>query len=98
MEMLYGITLQKINMADWLKEQHPIETEGKLIKSSVTNAKISSSNISWTGYGEIGWYSLIGKIGLKDANIRLEKDSLTAATISIDMTSITHENKNLENP
>ena len=52
--MLYGITLQKINMADWLKEQHPIETEGKLINSSVTNAKISSSNISWTGYGEIG--------------------------------------------
>ena len=52
--MLYGITLQKINMADWLKEQHPIETEGKLINYSVTNAKISSSNISWTGYGEIG--------------------------------------------
>ena len=37
--MLYGITLQMINMADWLKEQHPIETEGKLINSSVTNAK-----------------------------------------------------------
>ena len=34
---------------------------------------------------------------MKDANIQLEKDSLTAATISIDITSITHEDKNLEN-
>ena len=73
-----------------------IETEGKLINSYSSSAKILSSNISWTGYGEIGGYSLTGKINMKEANIQTQGDSLLSATIAINMATISHEDKNLE--
>lgn len=79
-----------------VKGTAPIETEGKFINSSTASAKIASSNISWTGYGEIGGYSLTGKINMKDANIQTKGDSLISATISINMATISHEDKNLE--
>ena len=79
-----------------VKGTAPIETEGKLINPSTANAKILSSNISWTGYGEIGGYSLTGKIDIKDANIQTKGDSLISAIISINMATISHEDKNLE--
>jgi polyisoprenoid-binding protein YceI len=60
------------------------------------NAIIESEAISWTGYGEIGGYSLTGKIQLKDASIQLESDSIKKAIIVLDMLSISHENKDLE--
>ncbi len=60
------------------------------------NAIIESESISWTGYGEIGGYSLTGKIQLKDASIQLESDSIKKAIIVLDMLSISHDNKDLE--
>lgn len=79
-----------------VKGTAPIETEGKLINPLTDNAKIVSSNISWTGYGEIGGYSLTGKIDMKEANIQTKGDSLISAIISINMATISHEDKNLE--
>ena len=79
-----------------VKGTAPIETEGKLINSSTTSAKIVSSTISWTGYGEIGGYSLTGNIDMKDANIQTKGDSLKSATIYINMATISHDNKDLE--
>lgn len=79
-----------------VKGTAPIETEGRLINASSRRATIVTSEILWTGYGEIGGYSLTGKIKLKDANIEVDGDSLKAATILIDMASINHDDKNLE--
>lgn len=79
-----------------VKGMAPIETEGRLINSFNRNAEILSANISWTGYGEIGGYSLTGKINLKEATIEVDGDSLKRATITIDMSSINHDDKNLE--
>ncbi len=79
-----------------VKGTAPIETEGKMINSTTKNASIIQANISWTGYGELGGYSLTGNIKLKNYDIKLQGDSLKSATITIDMTSITHENKDLE--
>lgn len=79
-----------------VKGTAPIETEGKLIASTEKAVSILSSDISWTGYGEIGNYSLTGSIKLKNANISTSSDSLKTASVVFDMTTITHEEKNLE--
>jgi polyisoprenoid-binding protein YceI len=79
-----------------VKGTAPIETEGKLINSTVKTVSVLQSNISWTGYGEIGNYSLTGSIKLKNATINTSSDSLKNAAVVFDMTSITHEEKNLE--
>ncbi|MCY7293435.1 MAG: YceI family protein [Ferruginibacter sp.] len=80
-----------------VKGTAPIETEGKLINSTTKNASVIKSNISWTGYGEIGGYSLTGNIKLKNYDIQMQGDTLKSAAITIDMTYISHEDKNVEN-
>ncbi len=79
-----------------IKGTAPIETEGKLINSTTKNAFVVKSTISWTGYGEVGGYSLTGNIKLKNYDIQLQGDTLKTAAITIDMASISHENKDLE--
>jgi polyisoprenoid-binding protein YceI len=79
-----------------VKGTAPIETEGKLIDSTVKAVSILNSTISWTGYGEIGNYSLTGSIKLKNANISTSSDSLKTASVVFDMTTITHDEKTLE--
>lgn len=79
-----------------VKGMAPIETEGKLITGTAKAVSILSSDISWTGYGEIGNYSLTGSIKLKNANISTNSDSLKTAAVVFDMTTISHEEKNLE--
>ncbi len=78
-----------------VKGMAPIETEGKLVNSTVKTIKISRSDISWTGYGEIGNYSLTGNIKLKNAELSSSGDTLTKALVMFDMNSITHEEQNL---
>lgn len=78
-----------------VKGTAPIETEGRLINATSRSASIVSSEILWTGYGEVGGYSLTGKIKRKDAHIEVDGDSLKSAEISIDMSSISHDDKNL---
>jgi polyisoprenoid-binding protein YceI len=79
-----------------VKGMAPIETEGQLINSSTKAANIIGSDIFWTGYGEVGGYSLTGSIKLKNANINTSNDSLKNALVVFDMASITHKEKNLE--
>ena len=79
-----------------VKGTAPIETEGKLANATTKMATVTASNISWTGYGEIGGYSLTGTIKLKNADIQMQGDSLQTAAITIDMASISHENKDLQ--
>ncbi len=73
-----------------------IETEGKLINSTVREATVTQSSIVWTGYGEIGNYSLTGNIKLKDAEIGMDANNVVSALINMDMSSISHDQKQLE--
>ncbi len=79
-----------------VKGTAPIETEGKLVNATTKNAIVIKSNISWTGYGELGGYSLMGTIKSKNYDVQMQGDTLKSATFTIDMQSITHENKDLE--
>ncbi|MBC7534453.1 MAG: YceI family protein [Ferruginibacter sp.] len=79
-----------------LKGTAPIETEGKLVNSTVKTAAVAKASIAWTGYGEIGNYSLTGNIKLKGAEVSMEAGRIIQATIIIDMKSITHDQKQLE--
>jgi polyisoprenoid-binding protein YceI len=73
----------------------PIETEGKLLQNETVKSEITKSKFLWTGYGEIGDYSLSGEIRLKKADIKFIGDTLKKVSIEIDMTSISHEQQDL---
>ena len=79
-----------------VKGMAPIETEGKLVNSTVHSSTVVSSDINWTGYGEVGGYSLTGNIKLKRAEITASGDTLQNATIIFDMPSLSHKDKTLE--
>ncbi len=82
---------------DLLKDNANAKAEPKFKVPATKNAIIESEAITWTGYGEIGGYSLTGKIKIKDASIELESDSIKKALILLDMLSLSHDNKDLEN-
>jgi polyisoprenoid-binding protein YceI len=73
----------------------PIETEGKLIDAANHKNNILKCDMIWTGYGEIGNYSLTGKVKLKEGSIEFSNDTLKTAHIIIDLNTITHEANNL---
>ncbi len=85
-----------------------IETEDKLISaenSLNTNQKSYQVNndlskINWTGYGEIGDYSLTGDIKLKKGNLQLNEKTNDKTNFNgifvFDMNTISHSEKNLE--
>jgi polyisoprenoid-binding protein YceI len=73
----------------------PIETEGKLVKAQNSKSNILESDISWTCYGEIGDYSLTGKIKLKAGSVEINNDTLKAANFTIDLNTISHDESNL---
>ena len=79
-----------------VKGTAPIETEGKLLNSLAKTMTVVNSKISWTGYGEIGGYSLSGSIQLKDADIQIDSTGIKSAKINIDIASLSHEEKHLE--
>jgi polyisoprenoid-binding protein YceI len=79
----------------------PIETEGKMlqdmgIKKGFTKFSVSKSKINWTGYGEVGNYSLTGDIGLKTGIFVLKNDSLKNVELVFDMQTINHQEKQLK--
>lgn len=79
-----------------------VETEAKLISENTTsNSKkidfnIGKSTLKWTGYGEIGNYSLTGIIKIKSGNFTLENDNIKSGTIIIDMKSLDHSDSHLK--
>ena len=78
-----------------------IETEAKLVtENNLKNTKIVFNNkksiIKWTGYGEVGGYSLSGTINLKFGNFQLENNKIKSGTIIIDVKSINHSDNHLK--
>ncbi|MDX2174591.1 MAG: YceI family protein [Bacteroidota bacterium] len=78
----------------------PIETEGLMlkdvkIKEGYLKFSIANSTVKWTGYGEIGDYSLSGDLKLKTAIYNIISDTLKNAELVFDMNSITSDKKNL---
>ncbi|MFC4262533.1 YceI family protein [Ferruginibacter yonginensis] len=75
----------------------PIETEATLVtKPAITTiAKISKATINWTGYGEVGGYSLTGTLPLKGSTIEVDSNKITFANIIFNMKGIAHENEQL---
>jgi polyisoprenoid-binding protein YceI len=79
-----------------MKDNTPSKMKPTFKLPTTKNAIIQSEAINWTGYGEIGGYSLTGKIKIKDASIELQSDSIKKAIIVLDMLSLSHDNKDLE--
>ena len=53
------------------------------------------SIISWTGYGEIGGYRQSGEIQFQEAALTISDKKIVNGTATIDMTSLSSENKDL---
>lgn len=78
----------------------PIETEGLMlkdvkVKDGYSKFSISNSTVKWTGYGEIGNYSLSGELKMKTSIYKVINDTLKNAELVFDMNSITSNEKNL---
>ena len=79
-----------------------IETEAKLMSENLVEVNKSvvfdtqKSTIKWTGYGELGGYSLTGSINLKSATLVMENNKIKSGTISIDMKSLDHSDIHLK--
>ncbi len=73
-----------------------IETEAKLVAENKTiNFDTKTSSIKWTGYGEVGNYSLTGKVNLKSGSVIIVDDKVASGTIVIDLKSINHSQSSL---
>lgn len=64
-------------------------------QTKVYNLQPAKQIISWTGYGEIGSYSLSGGLKLKSGRFNYDGQTLSNGVFIIDMNTITHENKTL---
>ncbi len=72
-----------------------------LMKIGIVNAQtvtldVAASKLQWTGYAEVGGYSQSGTLNFTSGTISLKNDEITNFTLVVDMTSLTHENKELE--
>lgn len=56
----------------------------------------AKSSIVWTGYAEAGNYSPSGTIAVKSGRLSVRNGSIKSGTITIDMTTLKHENNDLE--
>jgi polyisoprenoid-binding protein YceI len=64
-------------------------------KNSAYLVNNALSKISWTGYGEIGSYSLTGSLKLKKGNLDYDGKNISKGLFVFDMNSIAHEESNL---
>ncbi len=78
-----------------VKGTGPIETEGKLKSTTRHIATVSSSSLTWTGYGEIGDYSLSGTVPVKNIEIAIDSSILSNVDITINLAGLTSENDQL---
>lgn len=78
-----------------------VETEAKLVtekEPSITKEitfNTKKSTVKWTGYGEVGNYSLTGDVKLKSGYFKIENSKIVAGKIIIDLKSISHSESNL---
>jgi polyisoprenoid-binding protein YceI len=55
-----------------------------------------ASKLTWTGYAEVGSYAPSGSIQLQKGQLTLAKDQIVGGTFVIDMTTLQHENGQLQ--
>lgn len=78
-----------------IKGMAPIETEDKVLVDNSRTLAVIKSQIKWTGYGEIGGYSLSGTMKIKNTSIQADSAKLTGAKIIFDVNSIQQESSQL---
>jgi len=54
------------------------------------------SNLTWTGKAAFSSYSLSGDLKISNGKIHIENNIIQSLVIKIDMTSLTHKNRNLK--
>lgn len=64
-------------------------------QTKIYNLQPAKQIISWTGYGEIGSYSLTGVLNLKSGRFEYDGQVLSKGVFVFDMNTISHENKTL---
>lgn len=57
---------------------------------------VQKSLVKWTGYGEVGNYSLTGTVNLKSGSFKMENKKIVSGTIVIDLNTIDHSDKQLK--
>ena len=60
------------------------------------NVDTKLSKIKWTGHAEVGTYAPSGTISIKSGLVSSKDEKITSGNLIIDMSTITHENKELE--
>ncbi|MBL7946048.1 MAG: YceI family protein [Flavobacteriales bacterium] len=76
-----------------------VETEATLepaVRDSGTYTFLPGlSSLQWTGYGEVGDYSLTGQLKVSSSHIRFAANTITHGEVVADMRSLHHEDANL---
>ena len=72
-----------------------------LMKIGIVNAQsytldVAASQLQWTGYAEAGGYSQSGTLRFKSGSLSMTNEKITDFKITVAMTTLTHENKELE--
>jgi hypothetical protein len=78
-----------------VKGTGPIETEGALLNSSIHLKTVVASKITWTGYGEIGNYSLGGTVPVKKVSIEADSANVSAVNLTVDISKLNSDNAQL---
>ncbi|MCU0319153.1 MAG: YceI family protein [Flavobacteriales bacterium] len=76
-----------------------VETEAVVepaVRDSVTYTfQPGRSSLQWTGYGEVGDYSLSGQLNVRSGHLRFAANAITHGEVVADMRSMYHEDANL---
>ena len=64
--------------------------------SEIIALDVQKSSVKWTGYGEVGSYSLTGTVNLKSGNFKLKNKKIISGSIVIDLNTIDHSDNQLK--
>lgn len=67
-----------------------------LLMAQSKSIQTEKSTLEWTGKAAFNSYSLTGSLDLKMGSLNIENDSVRALEITVDMTSLNHENNTLK--
>lgn len=59
-------------------------------------ADTSATRLTWTGHAQTGAYSPSGTIGLRSGTLVMQGEKLSAATLTVDMTTLRYEKAELQ--
>ncbi|OZV69309.1 YceI family protein [Winogradskyella aurantia] len=66
------------------------------IFSQTKSISLDNSDLKWTGKAAFSTYALTGNLAFKHGEVTIKNDSIIDLVISVDMTSLEHENKTLK--